>query len=172
VVPRELTTGRLHLRQWRDEDAEPLYEIYAQAGYLETMPPLDLDGTRKQLERFRRAWEEDGYCQWVACDRETGQLIGRIGLLCHHDWPLSERPVPEVGWVLHQDFWGRGLATEGGLAGVEVWRRHLLEESQLISITIPENRRSRAVMNNCGLNLRGRTHWHGLDVVWYAIDRT
>ena len=54
MVPRELTTRRLLLRQWRDEDAEPLHEIYAQPEYLETMPPLDLDGTRAQVERWQR----------------------------------------------------------------------------------------------------------------------
>jgi RimJ/RimL family protein N-acetyltransferase len=171
MVPRELTTERLTLRQWRDEDSEPLYEIYVQPGYLETMPPLDLEQTRAQVERFSRAWEEDGYCQWATCDRGTRELVGRIGLFCHHDWPLSDRRVPEIGWVLHQDFWGKGLATEGGRAGVEVWRRQLPDEPQLISITTPENCRSRGVMNRCGLTLRGTAHWHGFDVVWYALDR-
>jgi RimJ/RimL family protein N-acetyltransferase len=27
VIPRELTTERLLLRQWRDEDVDPLHEI-------------------------------------------------------------------------------------------------------------------------------------------------
>ena len=49
MVPRELTTRRLLLRQWRDEDAEPLHEIYMQPEYLEMMPPLDLEGTRAQV---------------------------------------------------------------------------------------------------------------------------
>ena len=117
MVPRELTTDRLLLRQWRDEDVEPLYEIYTQPEYLETMPPLDLDGTRAQVERFQRAWEEDGYCQWAACDLETGRLIGRIGILCHHDWPLSDRPVPEVGWVLASRLVGPGPRDRGRAGG-------------------------------------------------------
>jgi RimJ/RimL family protein N-acetyltransferase len=171
MVPRKLTTRRLLLRQWDGEDAEPLYEIYTQAECLETMPPQTPEEARAMVERLRRAWEEDGYCQWAACDCESGRLIGRIGLQCHHDWPLVDGPVPEVGWVLHRDFWGRGLATEGGLASVEVWRDHLPREPRLLSITTPENRRSRAVMNRCGLNLRGTTHGHGYDVVWYALDR-
>ena len=125
VIPRELTTERLLLRQWRDEDADALHEIYTQPEYLETMPPLDLEGTRAQVARFQQRWADDGYCTWVACDRETGVLIGRIGVFCHHDWPLSDGPVPEVGWVLHRDWWGRGLATEGGQAGVDAWREHL-----------------------------------------------
>jgi ribosomal-protein-alanine N-acetyltransferase len=171
MVPREVTTARLVLRQWRDEDIEPLHEIYEQPEFLQTMPPKTLDETREQLERFSRAWGEDGYCQWAACDRSTGVLIGRIGILCHHDWPLSDRPIPEVGWVLHRDWWGRGLATEGGQAGVDAWREHLLGEPRLYSFTLPTNRRSRAVMERLGFTHRGETHWHGWDTVWYALDR-
>jgi ribosomal-protein-alanine N-acetyltransferase len=161
----------LLLRQWRDEDVEPLHEIYEQPEYLETMPAKTPDETREQLDWLRRAWQQDGYCQWAACDLATGRLIGRIGLQCHHDWPLVDRPVPEVGWVLHRDFWGRGLATEGGQAGVDAWREQLLGESRLYSFTTPDNRRSRAVMERLGLTHRGDAHWHGYDMVWYALDR-
>ena len=72
MVPRELTTRRLLLRQWRDEDAEPLYEIYTQPEYLETMPPLDLEGTRAQVERIRRSWEENGYCSGPRASSSRG----------------------------------------------------------------------------------------------------
>jgi RimJ/RimL family protein N-acetyltransferase len=171
LVPREVVTARLLLRQWRDVDAEPLYEICSQPEYLETMPPQDLESTWAQVKRFRRRWVDDGYCQWAACDRESGVLIGRIGLLCHHDWPLVDRPVPEVGWVLHRDWWGRGLATEAGQAGVDAWREHLPDEPRLYSFTTPANRRSRAVMERLGFDHRGEAHWHGYDVVWYALDR-
>jgi RimJ/RimL family protein N-acetyltransferase len=171
VIPKELRTDRLLLRQWRDDDVEPLLEIYGQPEYLETMPAKDRDGTVDQLERFRRAWQEDGYCQWAACELETGRLIGRIGMLCHHDWPLADRPVPEVGWVLHRDFWGRGLATEGGRAGVECWREHMPDEPRLYSFTTPENRRSRAVMERLGFTERGQVAYRGYEMVWYALDR-
>ena len=72
--------------------------------------------------------------------------------------------------MLHRDWWGRGLATEAGRAGLECWREHL-DDPQLISITTPANRRSRAVMERLGLAYRGETRWHGHDVVWYALDR-
>jgi len=42
MVPREVVTERLLLRQWGDEDAETLYEICSQPEYLETMPAQDL----------------------------------------------------------------------------------------------------------------------------------
>ena len=129
----------------------------------------DVDSTREQIEWLRRQWAEEGLGHWAMEDLFTGRLIGRIGLLRHHDWPLEPSPV-EVGWVLDERWWGRGLATEAGRASMELWREYLPDE-RLISITLPENRRSRAVMERLGLTYRGATHWHDHDVVWYAVDR-
>ena len=134
------------------------------------MPAIDLERTHAQIRSFMAAWKAEGHSQWAAEDLETGRLIGRIGLLRHHDWPLASEPV-EVGWVLHRGFWGRGLATEGGRASVDAWREHLVDDVQLLSFTVPENVRSRAVMERLGLTYRGEAHWRGLDHVWYAIER-
>ncbi|HXN02094.1 MAG TPA: GNAT family N-acetyltransferase [Candidatus Dormibacteraeota bacterium] len=158
------------LRQWRESDLEPLAEIYAQPEYLAHMPALDRDRTAKQIEAFTRRWRDDGACQWAAVDLRTDRLIGRIGLLRHHDWPVEPDPI-EVGWTLHRDYWGRGLATEGGRVSIEIWRERLLNDQRLISITVPRNSRSRAVMARLGLTLRGTAYWKNLDVVWYAVDR-
>ncbi|MDQ6884077.1 MAG: GNAT family N-acetyltransferase, partial [Candidatus Dormibacteraeota bacterium] len=115
------------LRQWRPDDLEPLFEIYQQPEFLVHMSQLDLAGTREQIERFRLRWTEDGFCVWAAIDLATDRCIGRIGLIRHHDWPIRASPV-EVGWVLHRDYWGRGLATEGGRASIECWRDRLPDE--------------------------------------------
>lgn len=170
ALPQELRTGRLVLRQWRPEDAAPLAEIYSEPSFLEHMPPRDLEQTRAQIERFRREWIEEGFSHWAAEDLATGRLIGRIGLLRHRDWPVSEAPV-EVGWSLHPEFWGRGLATEGGRAALERWREQLTDDAQLISITLPANVRSRRVMEKLGLTYRGTAQWHAHAVVWYAVAR-
>jgi RimJ/RimL family protein N-acetyltransferase len=134
------------------------------------MPPHDLEQTRAQIERFRREWADEGFSHWAAEEPATGRLVGRIGLLRHRDWPLAEAPV-EVGWSLHPEFWGRGLATEGGRAAVEAWRDQLTDDPQLISITLPANVRSRRVMEKLGLSYRGTADWHNYAVVWYAIHR-
>jgi RimJ/RimL family protein N-acetyltransferase len=166
VIPREVRTPRLLLRQWREGDAEALAEIYAQPEFQEHNGVPD---AHAHVLQFALGWRHEGFSLWAAEDPETGRLIGRIGLLRHHDWPEAPHPV-EIGWVLHRDWWGRGLATEGGRAGLECWREQL-DDPQLISITTPANGRSRAVMERLGLTLRGATHWRGHDVVWYALDR-
>jgi RimJ/RimL family protein N-acetyltransferase len=133
------------------------------------MPAHSLDEIRAQVERFQRGWAEDGVSQWAGVDLESGRFVGRLGMMRHHDWPLEPSPV-EVGWVLDERWWGRGLATEAGRVSMELWREHL-DDGRLISITTPENRRSRAVMERLGLTYRGETRWHDHDVVWYAVDR-
>jgi RimJ/RimL family protein N-acetyltransferase len=169
-LPTELRTERLLLRQWRPEDIDSLAEIYAQPEVVEQLRPRNLAQTREQVERFAREWGEEGFSHWAAEELETGRLIGRIGLLRHHDWPLAQSPV-EDGWTLHRDWWGRGLATEGGRVALQCWFEFLPDEPQLISITLPGNVRSQAVMERLGLTYRGRTTWKGLEHVWYALDR-
>jgi RimJ/RimL family protein N-acetyltransferase len=166
VIPLQLRTERLLLRQWRDEDAEPLAEIYAQPEFQEHNPVRD---ARAHIRQFAREWETEGFSLWAAEDPESGRLIGRIGLIRHHDWPAAPDPV-EVGWTLHRSWWGNGLATEGGRAALDCWREHL-DDPRLISITTPANRRSRAVMERIGLTFRGEADWRGHHVVWYAVDR-
>jgi RimJ/RimL family protein N-acetyltransferase len=167
LLPETIETERLLLRTWLDDDGEPLDAIYRQAEYLETMPAAN--GV-EQVAAWRRLWEEEGFSQWAACERGSGRLIGRIGLVRHHDWPLAPDPV-EVGWVLHRDWWGHGLATEGGRASIEAWARHLPDD-RLHSFTRPENVRSRAVMERLGLQYGGTTVWRGLEHVWYALERS
>jgi RimJ/RimL family protein N-acetyltransferase len=169
LLPFELETERLLLRPWRPEDVAPLHEIYSEPEVIAQLGPYDLAETEAKVERFVRQWKGEGFSHWAAEDRETGSLIGRIGLMRHHDWPESRSPV-EVGWTLHPDYWGRGLATEGGRAAVACWR-DFLSDPQLISITRPQNVRSRAVMERLGLTFRGTTFWHDYVQVWYALER-
>jgi RimJ/RimL family protein N-acetyltransferase len=166
VLPERVETERLLLRTWSPDDAEALAEIYQQAGYLEHMPPGD---AVEHVERFITMWEVEGFGKWAACDRTNGRLIGRIGLMRHHDWPLVDDPV-EVGWVLHEGYWGRGLATEGARAAVDAWLTYL-DDDVLFSFTVPQNTRSRAVMERLGMTLGGSTVWRGLEHVWYALER-
>jgi RimJ/RimL family protein N-acetyltransferase len=169
MFPREVLTERLRLRQWRPEDAEPLFRIYLDRQYLEHMTPMDLDETAEQVERLSRTWDEEGFGLWAAEDRRTGAFLGRIGLIRHHDWPLEPGPV-EVGWVLAPEARGRGLATEGGRAAIDAAFAHL-DVDRVISIARPGNWPSRRVMERLGLTLRGEADWRGSHMVWYAVDR-
>ena len=167
AVP-EIETERTRLRGWGPADVEAYARI---AGDPEVMRYIHLPGAERPADtvaRLRGHWARHGFGHWAVEERATGGLIGRLGLLRHPDWPDPENV--EIGWILAREAWGRGLATEAGSAAL----RHGFETvgaPRIISITDPENRRSRRVMEKLGLAEAGTTEWRGLPVVWYALER-
>jgi RimJ/RimL family protein N-acetyltransferase len=91
-----------------------------------------------------------------------------VGLDELDDWPEADKI--EVGWELHRAWWGKGLATEAGLAALSFgFEEHQLE--RIISVTAPGNTAVRWVMERIGLQEQGVRQWKGLEVVCYALDR-
>src|SRR5918996_734575 len=164
-----LETERLRLRGWRFEDIDPLAEIYAHPEVRRFLPFVDREGTEWQVAFFVAHWTLEGFGLWAVEDRITGRFLGRIGLTRQVDFH-EDRAQVEVGWTLAPDVWGRGLATEGARAALA----HGFDElglDRIISLTVPDNARSRRVMERCGLTHRGDTSFRDLHHVWYAIDR-
>jgi RimJ/RimL family protein N-acetyltransferase len=124
--------------------------------------------TASALGRYECHWQEHGFGLLAAEDRETGALIGRTGLQYHRAWAHD----PEVGWGLDPAWWGRGLATEMGVACV-AWGFEDLGFLRLVSITIEENLPSRRIMEKLGFRLHEKVHFAPLDLeLWvHALDR-
>jgi len=59
-------------------------------------------------------------------------------------------PTVEVGWRLDPEFWGRGLATEGGRAALG-YAFETLNLEEVVSIYEPENLASGRVMERLGM---------------------
>ena len=129
----------------------------------------DLASTAAAVGRMSMHWRLLGYGMFAVEERTSGELVGRIGLMLHPDWPL-DGPKVEVGWTLQRSAWGRGYATEGAKASL-TFAFKVLDLPQVFSMTRPDNVRSRAVMERCGLTQRGELDFHGWRQVHYAIDR-
>lgn len=151
-LPDEIVTERLRLRRWREGDLDDLARIFARDEVWEF--PFGEGRTREQtaafLDRQLAAWDEAGFGLHAAELRATGELLGYVGLAVP-SWLEELMPAVEVGWRLHPDHWGQGLATEGGAAAVRAGFEHLGLE-RIISIAEPANVRSTRVMTRLGLH--------------------
>ena len=124
---------------------------------------------RRAIRKLIQHWERHGFGEWAAEEKDSGRLVGKIGLHHHADWRAEDVKV-EVGWLLARDAWGQGYATEGAVASlVDAFERVGLD--RVLSIAHVENRRSVRVMERIGLSPVGQTRWRRTDVCWYAIDR-
>lgn len=146
----ELDTERLRLRQWRTSDLGPFAELNADPRVMEFFPArLDRAASDALAGRIEAKIAERGWGLWAAEIRATGEFIGFIGL----QPPIAQLPCSpciEVGWRLAQPYWGKGFATEGARAALRFGFEKLgLDE--IVSLTVPANRRSRAVMERLGM---------------------
>ena len=146
----ELSTPRLLLRQWRDDDLAPFAALNADPEVMRYFPAPE---TRAQsdtaIDRWNAQLAERGWSNWAVERRDTGALIGFIGLTMPRR-KLPFTPCVEVGWRLRRDAWGQGFATEGATACLRAGFERLgLDE--IVSFTALVNRRSIAVMERIGL---------------------
>jgi RimJ/RimL family protein N-acetyltransferase len=149
----DLLTDRLRLREWRDDDLEPLGVIFAKPevwhfpfrrGFTDEETARYLS-TRIELQRTR------GWCERAVELRASGELIGYLGLTLP-EWLAEAMPTPEIGWRLDPDHWHRGLATEGARAALD-FGFGVLGFDEVIAIYEPENVASGRVMERLGMRV-------------------
>ncbi len=73
--------------------------------------PMDAAKVWDMMARQIGHWAMRGFGGWSVQVRESGAIIGRLGLMRPGD-----NPDVEIGWVLGRESWGRGYASEGARA--------------------------------------------------------
>jgi RimJ/RimL family protein N-acetyltransferase len=146
----ELYTPRLWLRQWRASDLEPFAALNADPAVMEFMSGClgrtesDALARRCEAEIARQGW---GF--WATELRDSGAFVGFVGLhVPAFEAPFT--PCVEIGWRLARASWGKGLATEAAEECLRFAFESLVLE-EVVSFTVPANRRSRAVMERLGM---------------------
>jgi RimJ/RimL family protein N-acetyltransferase len=122
--------------------------------------PSTRDETWSRLLRYAGSWSMLGYGYWLAEERTTGRLIGEVGF---GNWQRDITPaldVPEMGWALLPWAQGKGLATEGVMAGLR-WSDATYAEQTVTCIISPENTPSIRVAEKCGFREHARTLFKG-----------
>jgi RimJ/RimL family protein N-acetyltransferase len=145
-----LSTPRLKLRRWREDDREPFAVINADPAVMEHFPDRL---TRRQsddlIETIEAGFESHGYGLWTLELRATGELIGFTGL-AQPAFDAHFTPAVEIGWRLRRSAWGKGYATEAARAAL-AFGFEVAGLVEVVSFTTVANARSRAVMERIGM---------------------
>jgi RimJ/RimL family protein N-acetyltransferase len=172
-----LRTDRLLLRYWEESDLEAFYDLYSReevTRWLGAHPRRPLTTLTQARERLAR-WREHGrdlsppLGLWAVVPLEAGagpgQPTGTLLLL-----PLADAAGPagltEVGWHLHPQYQGQGLATEAARALLAEAAKAGLD--QVLAITDLDNTASQRVAERLGMTDEGVTErWFGLTARQY-----
>lgn len=148
-IPR-LTTPRLILREWRDEDRTPFAALNADPQVAEFLSgPLDRIASDALVDRIVAHWADDGHGLWAVERYEDGAFLGFVGLAAP-SFEAAFTPCVEIGWRLAPEAWGHGYATEAARVALG-FGFEALGLAEIVSFTVPANARSRAVMERLGL---------------------
>jgi ribosomal-protein-alanine N-acetyltransferase len=149
-LPREISTERLRLRRWIQSDRLPFAEMSADPRVMEHFPSvLSRAESDAMVDRIEVHFEHNGFGLWAVEVREHSPFIGFVGLSVP-SFEAHFTPCVEVGWRLASQFWGRGYATEAARAAVQFGFGPLALR-EIVSFTVPENERSRLVMDRLGM---------------------
>lgn len=102
-----------------------------------------------RILRYAGMWSMLGYGMWVIEERESGTFLGEAGLLSAERGLAELEAVPEAGWVLGPQAWGRGIATEAMQAILD-WADAALGAPSIRCIIDPDNDGSIKVAEKLG----------------------
>jgi RimJ/RimL family protein N-acetyltransferase len=144
-------TQRLVLRRWSTDDVDALAAVFAEPAFwhFPFRRGFTRDETEQFVERQLEHWATHGFGMWAVELKADGRLAGYTGLAIP-TWLPQVLPAVEVGWRLHPDHWGRGLATEGGAASLR-YGFEKLGLDRIIAIAMPDNVASLRVMAKLGM---------------------
>jgi ribosomal-protein-alanine N-acetyltransferase len=161
----ELHTPRLILRSARPDDLEAVHAVLADPGatmWWSSPPHETLGQTREWLEAMIANGPDhpDFVVEW------NGRVIGKVGFYV----------MPDVGYILHPDVWGQGLASEAVGAVID----HVFSTREVDTLKAdvdPENAASIRLLQRLGFvrTGSGERTWNvgGIwkDSLYYALSR-
>lgn len=163
-----IRTERLILDAWQSADGEAFRPIATDPKVMRYING-SIPWTDEQIQEFVGkqidTLEQRGFCRWKLIEAASGKLIGFCG-------PGMWRNAadPEIGWWLARSHWGKGLATEAARAALrDSFERVNLP--RLISVAMPENIASIAIMRKLGLTFDAEFESEGTSLMRYAITR-
>lgn len=169
-----LETDRLILRQFRNEDAEMMFNNWASdeevTKYLTWPAHKSVETTKALLKEWTEKYSDPDYYNWVIELKESGEVIGNISVVDLE----KEIESATIGYCLGRESWGKGIAPEA-LGEIIAFLIDEVELNRVAAYHDALNPRSGRVMQKTGMKFDGilrsaaRDNQGICDAVWYSV---
>lgn len=115
-----IETDRLLLREIVPTDAANLFKLDSDPlvnRYLGNKPIKTLQESADIITYIRQQYDTNGIGRWAVIEKESGAFIGWSGLKLEDG--IRPKAYYDLGYRFIPSFWGRGYATESGLASLD-----------------------------------------------------
>ncbi|MEM7208853.1 MAG: GNAT family N-acetyltransferase [Pseudomonadota bacterium] len=163
LVPEQLESDRLVLRQFQESDWKGLHKYYSDA----VATKFTFGRVLSQGDSWRTMcgmighWQLRGYGPYAVEEKQSKSVIGTVGFWYPLDWPELE-----IKWGLARAYWRKGYAKEAASlvhrAGCEY-----LPDTALISLIHRDNIASAGVARAIGAEPESEVDYEGEPHVIY-----
>lgn len=168
--PVIIETARLRLREWSAEDCADFMRLASNpvvVRFITEGRPYTVAEASQFIRRQLETQSQLGWSRWALELSEPGErdphgVVGFCGPGC------TFAPEVEIGWWLHYDLWGRGLATEAGQAAVD-YCFGTIGFDRLICCVHEDNLASRRVAEKVGFLPVGELQFRGLALIKHEL---
>jgi ribosomal-protein-alanine N-acetyltransferase len=166
-------TERLILREILPSDAEELFAMDSDPDvhrYLGNKPIQTIEEVQNAIRRIRNQYIENGIGRWAVLEKENCDFIGWSGLKLENEQRGNHINYYDLGYRFHNNYWGKGFATEAALASMEFGFSKMGLE--VINATADvENAASINVLTKSGLKLLETFDSYDRPHHWFGITR-
>ncbi|MEA2552994.1 MAG: hypothetical protein QOJ65_1170, partial [Fimbriimonadaceae bacterium] len=151
-------------------DLDELYRLYSDPDIRHYFPDgtRTLDETKEELEWFLNGHpRHPDLGLWATVRKDTGQLIGRCGLL---PWVIDGTLEIEVAYMIAKEHWRHGFGSEAATAIVQYGLQNL-GLKRIIALIDAEHEASIKTAEKAGLRFDKEVVMDGLASSVYAIER-
>lgn len=162
----QLRTDRLFLRPVAESDLIEYVELFSDPAVMRFvgLEAGSLLSFQEIVELHRNAintWNERGFGRWSMFDGETGEFIGFCGF-------RSEKGEPELICMMHEKFWGKGLASEAAAACLK-YGFEWLGFTKVKAFTRPSHIQARKVLSKLNAFFIGCVDFYGVEGATYLM---
>ena len=164
-----LETDRLTMRKILPCDCADMYDYSRRpetSKFLLWSPHTNLRYTKKYRSYVQTADRNENFYDFALVDKESGRMIGTCGFT---GFDLQNNSA-EIGYVLHPEFWGKGLAKEAVMRlmtfGFAELRLHRLSAKIMTG-----NAASKRVAEKCGMRHEA-TYIEGMLIKGFSVSQS
>jgi len=161
-------TERLSIRRFHPEDERPYLDLYADEVVMEFINKRSIEENQKRFaEGMALSQDGTGLGRWAIFNRVDNDFIG----VCALNPSDKGRRYAEMGYILHQKYWGKGIAGEMARALVDYafTRTGIIE---IMAVTAPLNIASQRVLEKAGFTRGNDMVRDGHELAFFRILKT
>lgn len=152
-----LKTERLILSEILESDLDSILDLFSREAVIKyyDLPVLDeLAQAEKLIALFKTRFQSEQGIRWGIREKETNLLIGTCGF---NSWSIPMKSAV-IGYDLHPQYWGKGMAKEAVSAILNAAFSGLLPCGHIHRVqadTVPGNEASERLLLALGFQLEG-----------------